>query len=207
MTDIKRLRLFGQSFNLVLILSLVFFIGGCTKSAPSSDGTSLPAAEKNRVGFDIDDTLLFSSGAFDVGKKSGYEFGTDEFWSIVNSSDRKYSLVKKSVLALVREHQEKGDEVYVITARRNVDGDPVKEYISEVFRVPKENIFFEPDGKTERLKVLKLQTFYGDSDSDISDAQAAGIEGVRIQRSPKSGYKKKYNPGNFGERVIENTEE
>ncbi|MGM0380677.1 MAG: hypothetical protein ACQEP7_01705, partial [bacterium] len=49
--------------------------------------------------------------------------------------------------------------------------------------------------------------YFGDSDSDITDGRKAGITAVRIQRSDKSNYDKKYNPGNYDEIIIESTTE
>ena len=79
--------------------------------------------------------------------------------------------------------------------------------------IPAENVFFEPNGKVERIRALRLDVFYGDSDSDITDAQAAGVRGIRFQRSPRSSYRNsdgtlaKYHPGEHGETVIPDSED
>ena len=70
----------------------------------------------------------------------------------------------------------------------------------------KENVYFT-NKKAQRIRELDIEIFYGDSDSDIKAAQDAGIEGISILRSPKSSYKKKYNPGKYGEKIIPNSEE
>jgi acid phosphatase class B len=58
------------------------------------------------------------------------------------------------------------------------------------------------------MKSLALDAFYGDSDSDITDAsKVPGIQGIRFLRSPKSSYRDsgrlaRYHPGYFGEPII-----
>ncbi|MBP7652406.1 hypothetical protein KA977_03220 [Candidatus Dependentiae bacterium] len=167
---------------------------------------------KLRVGFDVDDTLLFSTPAFDNAKIK-YQWDTDEFWREVNSLDSKVSIVKKKVMEIIKFHKSQNCEIFVITARPGIGGDNLKKFISEKFGIPEENTYFEPASKIERIKKLKLDIFYGDSDTDISDAEKGGAEGIRIQRSEKSSYKDssgnlaKYNPGKFKEKIIENSAE
>lgn len=193
--------------NLVVFL-LILFIANC-----SGKKNYFSPAEKINAGFDIDDTLLFSSPNFDRAKEK-FKFGSDEFWAEVNGNDEKYSIVKKSVLKIVEELLEKNYNVYAITARPEINDQPLKEYISKTFNIPLENVYFEPKTKIDRIKILNIKYFYGDADSDISDAIDAGAVGIRIQRSSKSSYKDpktgflvKYNPGKFKEKIIENSEE
>jgi acid phosphatase (class B) len=167
--------------------------------------------EVTRVGFDIDDTLLFSSPAFNAAKAE-HPFGTDEFWAMVNRSDREHSIVKVRTREIVEEWKAAGAEVWAITARPGTEGDPVRDFISETFGIPRENVYFEKP-KTERIRGLGIQIFYGDSDSDIKDAQEAGAIGIRILRSPNSSYRnkdgtlRKYHPGIHGEEIVLDSEE
>lgn len=160
-----------------------------------------------RVGFDIDDTLLFSTPAFQKGFNSDVKPFSKEFWRIVNRSDSGASIVKKKVYELVKKHQAAGDEVYVITARKPYNGIYLKRFIKDKFGIPISHIFFAPNGKVEKMKELKLDIFYGDSDSDIEDALKAGVKPIRVLRSPKSSYKKKFHPGKFGEEILKDSEE
>ncbi|HON55983.1 MAG TPA: HAD family acid phosphatase [bacterium] len=166
-----------------------------------------------RVGFDVDDTLLFSTPAFNKAREK-YAFGADGFWSYLNSLDAEYSIVKKSVEKILLEHKKNGTEIYVITARPADNGEKLKEFLSGYFGIPKSNIYFEPTSKIEKIKELKLDIFYGDSDTDIKDAMAAGVKGVRILRSEQSSYRdektgklKNYNPGIYNEEIIPNSED
>ena len=169
--------------------------------------------QKISVGFDIDDTLLFSTPAFNKARES-FQFGTDEFWSLVNSLDEEYSPIKKKVYEIVKQHLQSGNKIYAITARPGNNGNALKRTINKKFGIPVENVYFEPNQKIDKIKQLGITLFYGDSDSDIQDAIAAGAKGIRIERSPKSSYKDektgkliKYNPGKFGEEIIYGSEE
>lgn len=189
--------------SIVLILLSVVLLPGCGTNTSSPGDASNP--EVRKVGFDLDDTLVFSTPAFQRGFSADVDPFSDEFWSIVNRSDSAASCVKPATLRILKNHQRKGHELYVITARRGVNTEPVRDFVSSTFGIPKDHLYFEPDGKTERLKELGVDVYYGDSDSDIKDAREGDIKAVRIQRSPKSNYQEKYNPGTFDERVLEGT--
>ena len=159
------------------------------------------------VGFDIDDTVLFSSPAFERGFASGNPYGSDEFWAIVNSSDKEVSKIKQKTRKIIEEHLKRGHKVYFITARRDVEGEKLKEFLSRELGIPKQNIFFAPHGKTQLIKQLGIDAFYGDSDSDMRYAIEAGAMPIGILRNPKSSYKRSYNPGSFDEFIIPDSEE
>ncbi|MEA3506216.1 MAG: HAD family acid phosphatase [Elusimicrobiota bacterium] len=162
--------------------------------------------ETLKVGFDVDDTLLFSTPAFQKGFQSDTRPFSDEFWEVVNTSDRGNSMVKESVRQIVEKYRAEGAGIYAITARKPYGGEELKEYLKDVLDIPGDHTYFEPDGKTGRLNQLGIDIFYGDSDSDITAAQEAGIKAYRIERSTASSYQEKYNPGKYGEEIIENTE-
>jgi len=199
------------------------------------------------VAFDIDDTLLFSSPAIARGfATGGTPVDADEiFWTQVNGCDRgcdattitlpsgetkelpanEPSAVKSGALALVAWHMSQGHRVYAITARPSFNGDALRAYIEESFGIAQEDVFFEPStaqpgnpaGKTDRIEALALDIFYGDSDSDVTDAMAAfpgdetkKVLPIRFLRSPRSSNRKagvlgKYHPGYFGEAIIANS--
>jgi acid phosphatase (class B) len=170
---------------------------------PSAAGADIPLA----VGFDFDDTLVFSSAAFDRASQSGVARDSVAFWELVNSLDHELSTVKQRSLSILRSHQARGERIYVITARHPHGVDGVVEFIHREFGIPKENVFFETEGKTDRIRELGLAVFYGDSDGDIRAAQEAGARAVRILRSPNSSYRWSYNPGKFGEEIIHGSED
>jgi acid phosphatase (class B) len=163
------------------------------------------AGKRLKVGFDLDDTLLSSTPAFNKGFRSIHQPFSKRFWMLVNKSDKGNSVVKKKAVEILEKHQENGDEVYIITARRPYGTEPLIYFINETFGIKKENIYFEPNGKEDRIKSLELDIYYGDADSDISDAIESGAKAIRIMRSPESWNKKKYHPGRYGEQIIENS--
>lgn len=165
-----------------------------------------------RAGFDIDDTLLFSTPAFAIGFASPHEYGSEPFWTLVNNSDRGNSEIKSSTQTIVESYRQRGIAVYAITARAGHGGDGLRAFVSEALGIPETNIYFEPDGKTDRIRELRLDVYFGDSDSDMEDAMAAGARAVRIQRSPRSSYRnkdgslRKYQPGRYAEAVVADSE-
>lgn len=186
---------------------LALFIGCST--AQKSVAPSSSAASEHRginVGFDIDDTLLFSTPAFKKATKSGAAEYSEEWWVIVNKSDEGNSIVKKVAEKILNEHKAKGDGIFAITARDKAGSTVLKSYMNKTFGIKKENVFCT-HRKAEKIRELNIKIYYGDSDSDITAAQEAGAKGIRILRSPKSSYKGKYNPGKFGEEIIPNSEE
>jgi len=204
----KMIKEIRRGFLLTLhALLLTVFIGCSTarKSvAPSSSAATLQSGIN--VGFDVDDTLLFSTPAFEKANKSNYSEYSDEWWAIVNKSDEGNSIVKKVTKKILNEHKQKGDQIFTISARDKIGEEAVKDFLNKTFGIKKENIYFSHE-KAELIKKLNISIFYGDSDSDITAAQESGAKGIRILRSPKSSYKGKYHPGEFGEEIIPNSEE
>jgi len=193
---------------------LVVFLLFLSLSAAYAQGQTQPivqpaqeTAKKLKVGFDLDDTLIFSTPAFNKGFKSVHERFSRGFWTLVNKSDRDNSTVKEGAKRILDEHKEHGDEIFIVTARGPYGTQPLLDYIAETFNVKKENVFFEPRGKTDRIKRLGLDIYYGDADSDISDTIQAGAKGIRIERSETSWNTRKYHPGKYNEQVIENSAE
>lgn len=74
------------------------------------------------VSFDIDDTVAATSGCFHYGKQkySPDDFSylkNQDFWDEINAGCDKYSLPKQVAINLIKMHQERGDQVYLITGR------------------------------------------------------------------------------------------
>lgn len=163
------------------------------------------------VGFDVDDTLSFSTPAFLRGNASGATFGDETFWTVVNSCDAgcpaatitladgsehpvgasDKSAAKSKARELVALHRALGHKIYAITARPDFAADKVRAYVKETFGIAPEDTFFEPVSKAERIKSLDLDVFYGDGDGDIADAAKASagakpVQAFRFLRSPRS---------------------
>jgi len=202
---IKNFRLYCTFMLQTLFLAA--FIG-CSAAQKSVVQSTPPKITKSivNVGFDVDDTLLFSTPAFDKANKSDYSGYSQEWWVIVNKSDEGNSIVKKVTENILNGHKRKGDEIFVISARNEAGGDVLRGFLNKTFGIKKENVYFEHD-KADLIKKLRISVFYGDSDSDITTAQEAGAKGIRIMRSPKSSYKGNYHPGAFGEEIIPDSKE
>ena len=56
------------------------------------------------------------------------------------------------------------------------------------------------------IKKHGISIYYGDLDSDISEANEVGVRAIRFMRSPLSNNRSKYHPGIHGEAVLENSE-
>jgi acid phosphatase (class B) len=189
----------------VFLIAVLFLIPACTDPGNDLLPSELLEDGIERVGFDVDDTLLFSTPSFQQGFKSNYEPFSKKFWEVVNSSDAKVSCIKPKVYKIVEAYHDRGVEVYAITAREDHNGEHLRKYLEKSYNIPSDHTFFEPDGKDRLIQRLNLDVYYGDSDSDIQDAQKVDIKAVRIQRNENSSYHKKYNPGKFNEPVIEGT--
>ncbi|MFB6357072.1 MAG: HAD family acid phosphatase [bacterium] len=192
------------AFALFTMFVLTVGLTGCQSNSGDTKQTN-NKSKIDAVAFDFDDTLVFSTPAFEKGYSSDAEPFSKEFWKVVNASDAGNSCVKTSVKKLLEKHRNKGREIYIITAREPHNTGPAKQFAQKKFGVPPAHFFFEPDGKTKRLKKLGVDIYYGDSDSDIKDARKANIKAVRIQRNKNSGYKDKYHPGKYNEKILKGT--
>ena len=158
------------------------------------------------MGFDLDGTLVYSGPNFKEAFAKTKPL-SPECYALVNAGDETYSKIRTPVKKILDKHRVRGDEIFVVTSRGAENGDKLREYLKFNFGVLPEHVQFSADDKTEVLKWLKLNIFYGDFDLDISSAQNAGVTPYRILLGAAE-YKKpeKYNPGKFGETIIPGTE-
>ena len=147
------------------------------------------------VGFDIDDTVLFSKDVFlniPETKRNPIDYG----W--VNTQDERLSIFITPTVELINYFKANGHNIFFITARSGENGDFLATFLTKSlnFKIIKDkNIFFCPketiNGKSFTTKhytmqKLKLDLFYGDADTDIIAALKAGVHPVRIVRHIKS---------------------
>ena len=86
------------------------------------------------VGFDIDDTLLFSSPAFYYLKDfEGLKVGEEEFWKRLNNGLDKFSLPKLVSEDILNFHKKREDEIYIITRRTKTEPEKVSDILEKVF--------------------------------------------------------------------------
>lgn len=160
------------------------------------------------VGFDIDDTVLFSRDVFlniPKDKRDPIDYG----W--INTHDEGLSIYIKPTVDLINYFITNGHNVFFITARAGTNGEVLATFLSRGLNFPvkkNKNLFFSPseriDGKSHTtkhriMKRLKLDLFYGDGDSDIVASLKAGVHPVRIVRHEKSIIE--YGPNYFGNTV------
>ena len=232
-----------RKFTLALCLSLSL---GCafvaSASTPTPDGVGTNAAKLAEqapvhwvsvaqienslvdrppmaVGFDIDDTVLFSSPGFWRGKKM-FSPDSDEylknpaFWEKMNNGWDEFSIPKEAARALIALHIKRGDSIFFITGRSQTATETVSKTLQDDFLIPAANmnpVIFAGDqpgqnNKTQWLVDKQIKIFYGDSDNDMTAAKAAQARAVRLLRASNSTYRPLPQAGAFGEEVIVNSE-
>ncbi|MBI4062672.1 MAG: hypothetical protein HY401_00035 [Elusimicrobia bacterium] len=159
----------------------------------------LVASVNLKVGFDYDDTLSFSTPAFDkafAAETDGVKPFGQEFWQIVNKNygleEPKWGVIFWALLFKVA-----GFDVVIITARLPVDTEDLIakwSWLHDGFYFTKE--------KARLMKNSHYAAFVGDSDSDMEESDKAGVIAIRARRSPKSSYKENYSPGKYGEWIL-----
>ena len=155
------------------------------------------------VAFDYDDTLVFSTPAFQKAFASGAVPYSPAFWEIVNNA---YDLEarKPLVWGAAWVFRVFGFKVVVISSRPPHGGEALRKewrYLATDFEFAGGS-----EGKHRLLKKGRYVLYVGDSDSDIAESRRAKVFPVRVKRSPKSTYKEDYHPGTLGEIVIPFTE-
>lgn len=181
----------------VLSISLIILVSSCHH--PHATVKAIPVIGQLKVGFDIDDTVLFSRDNFLKAPHMSDDPDNIDFgW--VNEHDSSHSVVIQPVAELIGFLRSHGHEVYFITARPGINGEAVGEYLSEElgFEIIKdENLFFSPKkkdpltgkrftSKHEVISELGLHVFFGDADNDMVAASIAGVRAVRVVRDHRS---------------------
>ena len=154
---------------------------------------SLAGRPPMAVGFDIDDTVLFSSPGFWRGKKTFSPESEDYlknpvFWEKMNNGWDEFSIPKEVARQLIDMHVRRGDAIFFVTGRSPTGDKPGQ------------------NTKSQWLQDKNIRIFYGDSDNDITAARDVGARGIRILRASNSTYKPLPQAGAFGEEVIVNSE-
>jgi acid phosphatase (class B) len=226
----------------VMLFIFVLFTSSCTSiSGPQPDSscskliaqrlitiTSLMASLPSTTivaGFDVDDTVLFSSPGFYYGMtntdgpKGTNKYGADvlmngsSFWPDMNQKFDKFSIPKETGKALLTMHRERGDGIVFITARFCSPED--KTILAQTLKTDFGLNEFKLDctdnnAKTTFIEEEKVDIYYGDADTDMEYARAAAkakkVRPVRVQRSPLSTNKGGYKPGAFCEEILVNSE-
>ena len=160
---------------------------------------SLVTIGRLRVAFDYDDTLVFSTPAYDKAFHSGALPFSGRFWSVVN---RSYDVERPKLVTNLMAWAFRliGFQITILAGRPAEDS----EALHKEWRHLTSRFIFAPD---DRNRIAALGQghhviFFWDSDSDIQQARRAGVPVVRIRRSLKSSYKEDYHPGTLRELVL-----
>lgn len=173
------------------------------------------------VSFDIDDTVLASSGCFYYGKEkySPNDFSylkNQAFWDEINAGCDKYSIPKQVARELINMHQERGDQIFFITGRTAGKDDQVTPLLAKTFGIKNmhpvnfmgghgQDVLKTKYNKAAGILKNNVKLHYGDSDDDILAAKEAGIRGIRLLRATNSTYTPFPQAGGYGEEVIINS--
>lgn len=169
------------------------------------------------VGFDVDDTVLFSSPGYYYGQQkyspgSGAYLNMEEFWNEMNNGLDRFSIPKECARKLIEMHKKRGDSIYFITARKETKTETVSALLAKTFLLKNPNkVIFTGFSLLKNLKIKaikenNIKIFYGDADSDIKAAQAAGIRAIRIIRALNSTNRLLPKIGNMEEEVLADSE-
>ena len=201
-------------------------------SAPRADEISvdqlalLLPRHKITVGFDVDDTLIFSAPAFnavqpqydpDVIRPKNYDALTPEqeskyheFWNRLNDEYDDRSIPKKIGKRLLDLHLARGDDIFIISKRQSstTGVDRCTPRYEKMFGVkfPHPVVQTQLQDKTRFICERHIDYYYGDADTDVTASVAAGATPIRVKRAPDSYSKDKVHNGQLGEIVIKDSE-
>lgn len=173
------------------------------------------------AGFDIDDTVLFSSPGFYYGQFNHdgpggrNKYGNPDslwtsraFWNDMNGTFDKFSIPKASAQALILMHRQRGDTLVFITARNTTKANIMPRILAQTFCLQNPKVIFtNGQSKDSFIKNYNVKIYYGDSDSDITAAYNANARPIRVLRPPLSTNKSSYaKVGQLGEEVLRDSE-
>lgn len=168
------------------------------------------------VGFDVDDTLLFSTPSFILGKAI-FSVNNDnwkkepKFWSTVNNLLANSSRKKISMQSVIDYHLSRNDKLFFITNRPETEYEILSELISSYFKIPfyersfilfKKHLNGKKIDKKSYIENFNIKVFYGDSDEDVGGVLFQHILAIRVMRSPNSQNTTNYHPGRFCEPIL-----
>lgn len=204
-------------------LAVFLLVYLCCSPAPQEDNIrwvtfeeltlSLQDEPEMNVGFDVDDTALFSSPAYYYGQQKYSPGSKDylsnpEFHTELNNRLDSYSLPKEIARKLIDFHKKRGDNIFFITGRDPTETETLTGLLGKTFDIENPNpVIFCGANPGENQKIAPLEendirVYYGDSDSDILAAQAIRIRAIRILRADNTTHKPLPKIGNLGEEVL-----
>ena len=174
------------------------------------------------VGLDLDGTTFFTESLYyyaqsNIDGPNGTNIYGDsplqnpEFISSVNNEFVGQYIPKKAAIDVIEMHMERGDNVIFITKKTSSPEERISEYIGVLFDIENPNVIFTNEtSKTPYINEENVSVYYGDSDGDITDSQSADhtCTPYRFMRNDITldCYNSSYNPGQFGESVVEDSD-
>jgi len=167
------------------------------------------------AGFDVDDTVLFSSPGYYYGatNRDGPDgtnvfgakpFSGQAFWDALNNRLDAFSLPLETGRELIEMHKRRGDVILFITARRGSTGETLTGRLNRVFGLLNAYpvIFTGGASKAPFMRAKDVFIYYGDADGDMKSAAEAGVRAVRVPRPAISTDSRPTHPGAFGEEIL-----
>jgi acid phosphatase (class B) len=180
------------------------------------------------VVFDIDDTMLFTSAAFQWGTRkygknivsAGVSLREEdlksvedqqkyrEFWAKLNTELDQFSVPKWIAQELIKLHKNRNDRIHFVTKRIVTENEQLTAILKEQFDLTdiQPVIFTNRKAKVDSFKQVHAVVSYGDSDGDIRDSIAAGARPIRVMRARTSVNVEPVHNGAFGEEVLVDSE-
>jgi acid phosphatase (class B) len=180
------------------------------------------------VGFDVDDTLVFSAPAFnalqpkyepDIIRPKSYDALTleqrakyHEFWNALNVEYDERSLPKAIGKHLLDLHIARGDDIWIISKRQSIVPAPQEDVVTRryerMFGVKLQHPVVQTQlkDKTPFICERHIEYYYGDSDGDVTSSVAAGATPIRVKRAEESYAKDAVHNGQLGEVVLRASE-
>lgn len=235
----KKLALIGGAFCLLLAAQHGAYALDATPPAEKAGTTarertlshavrwiSVPQIEQSllgrppiAVGFDVDDTLLFSSPGYWRGQRE-YSPGSKDyldkpaFWEKMNRDWDDFSMPKAVARELIAMHLRRGDTLWFFTHRKATKNEQLTRRLQEYFLIPAaalNDVIFVDDSdglarQEEKMRQRHIRLFYSDADRDILAAKDAGARAIRVLRASNSGNQPLPRAGAYGEEVIINSD-
>ncbi|MDE4907728.1 hypothetical protein L0665_03765 [Methanogenium marinum] len=173
------------------------------------------------AGLDLDSTTFYTDSAYYYGMTNidgpnGTNiFGDDPennsaYTHAINNEFVGYYMPKFAAVDIVNMHQERGDTVIFITKKHSSPDERISDYISVLFGIDDPTVIFtNGTTKTPAINAENVSVYYGDSDGDITDSNAANnCTPYRFLRNKMTlQYNDlNYSLGEFGESVVENSD-
>lgn len=180
------------------------------------------------VGFDVDDTLVFSAPAFNAleplypaetirpknldalseGDRAKYY----EFWNKLNGDLDDRSIPKAIGKKLLDLHLGRGDDVWIISKRQSMNPPPAEDVVTKRYermfgvKLPHPVVQTQLKDKTKFICEHHLGIYYGDADTDVTASVGAGATPIRVKRATDSYAKDVVHNGQLGEVVLKDSD-